>query len=266
MEEKSGERKMYKVWAIWNYIEAFLLLAAGACGITFGALNQVSSDSPINIILAIVVGAFVVLDGILRLFMSFYSFTNSEESIMLVAGFEVAIGITIILSYAVFIDIIIQFLAVLLLVIGVLLILFSIFSIAKKVSKPFMPILEIVFGAILVGVGSAILFMYFGNDVGTTNKITVLIVGIIMVLASIAQAVIATIQYKKGKKKYELVKTETDDEKASKKPKKDKKKNTKGKENKEKVIDVIEAEPEKIEKIGQNEKIDNEKDDSTSVE
>lgn len=266
MEEKSGERKMYKVWAIWNYVEAFLLLGAGACGITFGALNRVSSDSPINIILAIVVGIFVVLDGILRLFMSFYSFSSSEESIMLVAGFEVAIGITIILSYTVFIDIIIQFLAVLLLVIGVLLILFSIFSIAKKVSKPFMPILEIVFGAILAGVGSAILIMYFGSDVGTTNKITVLIVGIIMVLASIAQGVIATIQYKKGKKKYELAKTGDGEEEPSKKPRKDKKKKSNDNGNAEKVIDVIEEKPEEPKKIGQNEKIDNEKDGYISVE
>ena len=263
MEEKANERKMYKVWATWNYIEAFLLLAAGICGVVFSATGNVSAESPINLVLSLVVGIFVVLDGILRLVMSFYSFASSEESIMLVAGFEVAMGATIILSYTVFIDILVKFIAVLLIVIGLLLVLFSIFTIVKKTSKLFMPILEILFGAILVAVGITILVMYFGNDVGTTNKITVLLVGIIMVLAAVAQAVIASIQFKKSKKKYEVATTngKNKDTKKDKKSKKDKKE-----ESKDDSIEAEVVETEEIKKIGQKEENDNEKDTSPSVE
>ena len=126
-----------------------------------------------------------------------------------------------------------------------------------------MPILEILFGAILVAVGITILVMYFGDDVGTTNKITVLLVGIIMVLAAVAQAVIASIQLKKSKKKYEVATTNSKnkDKKKDKKSKKDKQGETKD--------DSIEAEvvePEEMKKIGQKEENDNEKDTSTSVE
>ena len=87
--------------------------------------------------------------------------------------------------------------------------------------------------------------------------------GIIMVLAAVAQAVIASIQFKKSKKKYEVATTngKNKDTKKDKKSKKDKKE-----ESKDESIEVKVVEPEEIKKIGQKEENDNEKDTSSSVE
>ena len=258
MENKVEERKMYKVWAIWNYVEAFLLICAGVLGVVFGSISDLSNSSSINITIAIVAGLFVILDGILRIFMALASMKESEESILLIAGFEVSIGIVIMLTYT----ILIKFLAVLLIVMGVLLVLFSIFSIIKKTSKTFMPILEILFGAVLVSVGIAVLIMFYSNDPSISNKIMILVAGIIMALAGVAQLIVATIQYKKSKKKYGVSLKEEEENKVDKN---DKKSNKKSHDDKQKVIDVQEVKDEEIKKIGQKEESVNKKEEEEGI-
>lgn len=265
MENKVEERKMYKVWAVWNYVEAFLLVCAGVLGVVFGSITDLSNSSSINMTIAIVAGLFVILDGILRIFMALSSLQESEESILLIAGFEVSIGIVIMLTYNIFIEILIKFLAVLLVVMGVLLVLFSIFSIVKKTSKTFMPILEILFGAILVAVGIAILIMFYSNNSSLSNKITILVVGIIMALAGVAQFVIATIQYKKSKKKYEVSLKDDEKEDENEKDKKEKKSRKKKGDKKQEVIVAEEVNNEEIKQIGQNEESVNKKEDEEGV-
>lgn len=262
MENKVEERKMYKVWAIWNYVEAFLLICAGVLGVVFGSISDLSNSSSINMTIAIVAGLFVILDGILRIFMALASMKESEESILLIAGFEVSIGIVIMLTYTIFIELLIKFLAVLLIVMGVLLVLFSIFSIIKKTSKTFMPILEILFGAVLVSVGIAVLIMFYSNDPSISNKIMILVAGIIMALAGVAQLIVATIQYKKSKKKYGVSLKEEEENKVDKN---DKKSNKKSHDDKQKVIDVQEVKDEEIKKIGQKEESVNKKEEEEGI-
>ena len=123
-----------KVWFIWNLIEALLMVAAGGLAIYFGITkdNGNSSTGPIETTIAAVIGAFIILDGILRILMVLFRYKESQESIWLVGGFEITAGIVVILSHEFFVGLIINFLSVFLMVIGGLLLLFSVLSIVRK--------------------------------------------------------------------------------------------------------------------------------------
>ena len=113
-----------KVWFIWNLIEALLMVAAGGLAIYFGITkdNGNGSTGPIETTIAAVIGAFIILDGILRILMVLFRYKESQESIWLVGGFEITAGIVVILSHEFFVGLIINFLSVFLMVIGGLLI------------------------------------------------------------------------------------------------------------------------------------------------
>ena len=95
-----------------------------------------------------------------------------------------------------------HFVAVLLIVIGLLLIVFSSITIAKKFAKMFMPVLEILFSAILIGVGITILVLYYKEN---NANIVLILTGSILSIAGIAQGIITLITLKKNKKEYKIV-------------------------------------------------------------
>lgn len=202
----SPEDRMDLIWTIWNLVEALLLLVAGVLSIVFGIMagndGAISSNGEViqNIVLY-VLASFVILDGLLRTIMLAKNYKQSESSAYLVGGFEITIGIVLmIMGAAYFFQLIINFLGVFLIVIGALFLFVSIFSIVKKVEKMLMPILEIVFGAILVGFGVALLVLFYASGNESRNRVVFILIGSIMALAGLAMAIIALLRARKRRK------------------------------------------------------------------
>lgn len=191
------EKKTQKIWTIWNIVEAIILLAAGVLCIIF------KDNADLAKAIAFVVGGFVILDGILRILMVILGKQKTSNSFMLVGGFEISFGILIFLQWNNFITIIIQFLFIVLIVIGSLLLIFSIMKIVKKESTLLMPILEIIFSAILIAVGITICIIYNTNN-SSSVPLMLIIVGIIFIVTGAGQLTITIIQTKKAKKKSSL--------------------------------------------------------------
>lgn len=206
MEEIDSKQKVAKkFWTIWNTAEAVILLAAGVLAIVFGILYNSENEmfnQNMETILTYSVASFVVLDGLLRIIMSFLKQEQrTEESIMLVGGFEITLGVVImVVLNSIFIETIVYFMAVGMIVIGLLFLVFSILAIAKKPdAKLFMPILEIIFGAILVGVGIFLIVAYNINN-ESKNQIALVLTGIVLSIVAIVQMTVTLIStFKKGK-------------------------------------------------------------------
>lgn len=208
MDELEKKKKLNRFWGIWNFIESVILLAAGVLAIVVAIINGEGTSLNIESAVAYVVGSFIVLDGILRVVMSLAHYKGakgSEESTMLIGGFELTVGIVMMLleihfstaGEHIFTYLIAHFIAVLLIVIGLLLIIFSIITIAKKYAKLFMPILEILFSAILMGVGITILVLYYKNN---NSQLVLILTGSILSIAGVAQGIITLITLHKTKK------------------------------------------------------------------
>ena len=241
MDDEKKVQKFKKIWFIWNLVEAVIILAAGVLAIVFGVLRETGSaqnDSPIQLTVAAAIGAFVILDGLLRILTVLLSIKKTEQSIMLIGGFEITGGIVVILFRDMFVQLIVTFLYVFLIVIGVLMLIFSIYAIAKKIGKLYMPVLEIIFGALLLALGIAVCIMYYNGD--SSNKIVLIVIGVIMAAFGITQGIIAVVSYKKKT----IVENDIAEDAASNVPAapEEKKMKKKGKKEKEKepeeVIDV----------------------------
>lgn len=206
---EENKAKLNRFWGIWNFIEAIILLVAGILAIVVAFTNGDNNSINTESIVAYVVGAFILLDGSLRVVMSFVHYrgpNNNDETGTLVGGFELALGIVMVLlevhfynltQQHVFTYLIANFIATLLIVVGLLLIAFSIVTIAKKYNGLFMPILEIIFAAILVGVGITIFILYYKQN---NANIVLVLTGSVLCVASVAQGIITTITLKKAKK------------------------------------------------------------------
>ncbi len=209
---EQNKAKLNKFWGVWNFLEAIILLAAGVLAIVVAFMsgdNETLSNMNMESIIAYVASAFVLLDGILRVVMSLVHYRGlkeTDESGMLIGGFEITIGVVMVLmeihffrltNQHIFTYFIANFIATLLIAIGMLLIIFSIVTIARKYGGLFMPILEIMFSAILVGVGIAIFILYYRQD---NTNIVLILTGSILCIASIAQMIITIVTLKKAKK------------------------------------------------------------------
>ena len=149
MDEKL-DNGMTRVWAIWNYVEAIILVAAGVLACVF------CNNEGLQGIFSYAIGGFAILDGVLRFLMIVSNYKKSQENMMLISAFEITIGIVIIMLEAqnkgFFVGMAIQFVSIFLISLGGLFLTYSIILIAcKRVVKLTMPILEIVFAAILIG-------------------------------------------------------------------------------------------------------------------
>lgn len=205
-KEKEKQKSISRVWGVWNIVEALLLVCSGVLSIVIGSISETPGEQgPIQTVLAVVVGIFIALDGLLRIIMVLSRQAKTEQSIMLIGGFEITAGIVVAIMHPYFVGIIVNFLGVLLLVIGLLFGLFSIFSIAKRWERFYMPILEIVFGAILLSVGVSILILYYGSDTAMQNRVTLIVIGAVMGIAGLSQFIITLISLSKAKKQNYVV-------------------------------------------------------------
>ena len=202
-----------KFWTAWNVIEAILLMLAGASGIVVGVISMISQDNPdlqnvagaLAIAVPFITGVFVVMDAIMKVVLSFTKFRReNDESIMLTASLQATIGIVLMIFFRSFTELVADFVAIFMMCIGTLLIVFSIYAIAKKKNKIFVPILEIVFASMLIAVGIAILIIYYQDASNPARQNLVLtITGTILFISGIVFVVMTGINRKKQKKAME---------------------------------------------------------------
>lgn len=204
----TDEERMQKIWTVWNLVEAGLLFVAGILAIVFGVLSKADGGAPLNSeaqvienVILYVLASFIILDGLLRTLLLAKNFKHSESSAYLVGGFEITIGIVLmIMGSGYFFSLIINFLAVFMIVTGCLFLVVSIVAILKKVDNMVMPILEIVFGAIMIGFGIALLVLFHAGDNVARNRISFILIGSVMAIAGLAMAIITIIRDRKRKK------------------------------------------------------------------
>ena len=194
---------MRKVWAIWNYAEALLLIAAGVLAILF------RDNETLQQIVSYVVGGFVILDGVLRFILVLAKYQKSQgSSILLISALEITIGILVILLYDSFIKIAVQFLFLFLMTIGGLFLIYSIYAIVRKYADNlFMPILEIVFAAIMIGLGVTICVLY-NQNADQFNIAIMITLGVILIMVGIGIFAITTSTLIKLKEKKPAVVSE----------------------------------------------------------
>lgn len=216
---RTAEEKMNLIWLVWNLVEGGLLLVAGILAIVFGVIAEggdgqaISTEATvIQRIILYVLATFIILDGALRTLLLVKNYKKSDSSAFLVGGFEIAVGIVLmIMGYEYFFQLIINFLAVFLIVIGALFLGVSVYVIVRKLDKMTMPILEIVFGAIVIGFGIALLVLFHAGNAEAKNRITFVLIGSIMAIAGGVMVVITLIRDRKRKKALKEKKGPEDD-------------------------------------------------------
>ncbi|MBR3266971.1 MAG: hypothetical protein IKI55_02450 [Bacilli bacterium] len=194
------------IWSIWNFIEAALLLTMGILVIA----NCANADIQASVF--IVISIFLMVGGLLKIVANFLPIIasspleamakqviRSQLSYDLVIGgtIELAFGVALCVSMtgsnpAAIIEIIMNFIvwlvAVLLMAAGVSLIAFAIGFIITKLYKLYMPILEIILGALLVGAGITVIIL-FTNNSDIVMSIMLVIVGLALIVASVFKIV-----------------------------------------------------------------------------
>ena len=209
------QRKINKFWFIWNVIESLVLFSGGVLAIVAGVLAGKNGSSPQGVESAIAysVSGFIILDGILRIVMYLARFEkDSEQSPLVIAGFEVSLGILLILLQTHFTDghiftyMVVNLIAIILMVMGALLLIYAIYVIARHYAKLFMPVVEILFAAILVGVGVVIEVLY--NTESSRDQLVLIMTGSILCLAAIGMFVITLVTRAKAKKELDQAERE----------------------------------------------------------
>ena len=194
------------IWSIWNFIEAALLLTMGILVIA----NCANADIQASVF--IVISIFLMVGGLLKIVANFLpviasspleamakQVIRSQLSYDLVIGgtIELAFGVALCVSMtgsnpAAIIEIIMNFIvwlvAVLLMAAGASLIAFAIGFIVTKLYKLYMPILEIILGALLVGAGITVIILFLNNS-NVVMSIMLVIVGLVLIVASVFKIV-----------------------------------------------------------------------------
>ena len=196
--EKS--KKFNRFWMWWNIIESIVILAAGVLAIVAGIKNDASGN--MEKVLAYVISGFIILDGILRIVLYFFRYRKGDElTPLVIAGFELSLGTLLLvleIKAAIVIVALINFIAIVLMVMGALVLTYSIFQIVRKYASLVIPVSTIVLAAVLIGVGIAITILYNSQD--THQQLVLIMTGSIMVIVGLAQFIITLITAKKAKK------------------------------------------------------------------
>lgn len=210
------QRSLNRFWFIWNLIESLVLLGGGVLSIVAGIMaGQNGSGAPRGIEngIAYAVAGFIILDGILRIVMCLSRFQkDSESSPLVIAGFEVSLGVLLVLMQTHFTDqhiftyTVVNLIAIILMVMGVLLLVYAIYVIAKKFAKLFMPVVEILFAAILAGVGIVIEVLY--NTESSKDQLVLIMTGSILCLAAVGMFVVTLVTRAKAKKELDQAERE----------------------------------------------------------
>ena len=166
---------MYKVWAIWQICEAVILLAAGVLTIIF------SDDPDLYKWIFLAIGAFIILDGVLRVLMPFFNKDPGDNSLF-TGIFEVTFGIVIVLRSAAITEILMIFIATLLLVIAPVAIADGIIRIKKKQETLFFPVLEFIAALLFVTIGVIILV-----SIQNAQNVVLIVIGAILAILAIVE-------------------------------------------------------------------------------
>lgn len=210
------EKRVNQFWFVWNLIESLVLFAGGVLAIVAGVLTKTesaSTPSTIENAVAYVVAGFVILDGILRIVMFLSRATkDDEQSPLVVAGFEISLGILLVLLQThfgqgdLFTFTVAHLIAIVLMVMGFLLLIYAIYAIAKRMVKLVMPIMEILFAAILVAVGVVIEVLY--NTSSSRSQLVLILTGSILALAAVGMFIITLITHSRAVKQLRLAEEE----------------------------------------------------------
>lgn len=210
------QRKINRFWFIWNLIESFVLLGGGVLAIVAGILtgqNNQGSPQGVENGIAYAVASFIILDGILRVVMCLVRYQkDDEQSPLVVAGFEISLGVLLMLlqseytDQSIFTYTVVNLIAIILMVMGALLMVYAIYVIARKFSTLFMPVVEILFAAILAGVGVVIEVLYRTQD--SRNQLVLIMTGTILSLAAVGMFIITLITRAKAKKELDQAERE----------------------------------------------------------
>ena len=196
--EKS--KKLNRFWMWWNIVEAVIILAAGILAIVAGVRNDSSGN--MENVLAYAISGFVILDGILRIVVYFFRYRKGDEvTPLILAGFQVSIGALLLvlqIKANIVIVALINFISIVLMVMGVLILTYSIFQIVRKYAALVIPVSTIVLAAVLIGVGIAITILYNSQD--THQQLVLIMTGSIMSIVGLAQFIVTMITAKKAKK------------------------------------------------------------------
>ncbi|HOF53143.1 MAG TPA: hypothetical protein PLH17_00500 [Bacilli bacterium] len=168
-------KKMYKVWAIWQICEAVILLAAGVLTIIF------SDDPDLYKWIFLAIGAFIILDGVLRVLMPFFNKDPGDNSLF-TGIFEVTFGIVIVLRSAAITEILMIFIATLLLVISPVAIADGIIRIKKKQETLFFPVLEFIAALLFITIGVIILV-----SIQNAQNVVLIVIGAILAILAIVE-------------------------------------------------------------------------------
>lgn len=166
---------MYKVWAIWQICEAVILLAAGVLTIIF------SYDPDLYKWIFLAIGAFIILDGVLRVLMPFFNKDPGDNSLF-TGIFEVTFGIVIVLRSAAITEILMIFIATLLLVISPVAIADGIIRIKKKQETLFFPVLEFIAALLFITIGVIILV-----SIQNAQNVVLIVIGAILAILAIVE-------------------------------------------------------------------------------
>jgi len=194
------------IWSIWNFIEAALLLTMGILVIA----NCTNKDIQSSVF--IVISIFLMVGGLLKIVANFLPVigtsplevaakqaVRSQLSYDLVIGgtIELAFGVALCVSMtgnnpAAIIEVIMNFVvwlvSVLLMTAGVSLIAFAIGFIVTKLYKLYMPVIEIILGALLIGAGVTIIVL-FTNNSDIVMSIMLVIVGLALAVAAVFKVI-----------------------------------------------------------------------------
>ena len=195
------QKQLNQFWFIWNIVESIVLFAGGVLAIVAGILTQAegaAEPTGVENAVAYVVASFVILDGLLRIIMFLARIKkDDEQSPLVIAGFEISLGVLLILiqthysGQGIFAYMVVNLVAIIMMVMGALLLVYAIYVIAKKMAKLFMPMVEILFAATLVAVGVVIEVLY--NTASSRDQLVLILIGTVLGLAAIGMFVITVI-------------------------------------------------------------------------
>lgn len=180
-------------WLIWNIVESIILAAAGVLAVIVGLQDGDASKELVAVVFSCVVGAYIILDGTLRFLIGLFKFRYDGGTSMILPAFEIAIGIVVIIFHDTFLEIAIYFLSTLLICVGALMLFYAIFALVKSAAKLYVPILTIIFAAVLLGLGVTMIILYQNKTNEFFAAITIGI-GIILVGVGIVQLIIVLSQ------------------------------------------------------------------------
>lgn len=184
------------LWSIWHYVIGALLVVLGILAIAYNANTDLQKT------FLIIIGAFVILDGVIRVALNFIPIFVLKNKSDLVFNFaisgalELAIGITLIVDSGAadaIAALLTYFIAIVLLVAAVILIVFAIAFIKTKLYRIYMPILEIVFAAALAALGIFILIKFNPENSSGFYSIVLIIVGILVIVFGVGEIVFTTL-------------------------------------------------------------------------